>query len=120
MGYWGTGNLENDYAAEDLAERTEKMVRAMLRRARRKVTRQWDEYDHTALLVDFEILFALEAKQLLTCDLPAAEEMAKLKASFLKDYDAYTNPDEHGPEFRKALAKTFDRFQRICAKHADD
>lgn len=117
MGYWGTGNLESDYAADEVGRRTGKMVNAFMRQARKKRSREWDEYDHTVLLVDFEILFALEAKHLLAwCSLPSPDEIEKLKISFLEDYDAYS--DQRRPEFREVLVANFNRFKRICKKHA--
>ncbi|MCB9603715.1 MAG: hypothetical protein H6722_12125 [Sandaracinus sp.] len=118
MGYWGTGNLESDYALDEIDTRSRKLVRSFLRRARRKTSRQWDEYDHTALLVDFETLFALHARALLSgAALPRPEELDRLEASFMKDYDAYATSQPR-PAFRKVLISNFRRLRRICVKHA--
>ena len=116
MGYWGPGNLDSDYALDELSFRTDKLVRSFLRRARKKVSREWDEYEHTALLMDFEYFFALESRGLLVGQLPEPEAIDTLKASFLADYDAYCE-DQPRPAFRTVLARNFSRLRRICVKH---
>jgi hypothetical protein len=107
MGYWGPGNLESDYALGEVDLRSSKLIRSFLRRARKKVSREWDEYEHTALLVDFEYIFALAAKGLVSAPLPKPEEVEKLKSLFLVDYDVYG--DGPRPAFRKVLVSNFNR-----------
>lgn len=121
MGTWGSGNLDNDYAWDELADRTDKLLRTIMRRAKRKASREGDEYDYTTLFVEFEILFALEAKGLLTGRFPDPSDVDKLKLSFIADWDAYIDglspTAEHKSERRKTILATFDKFKRICRKH---
>lgn len=123
MGTWGPGNLENDYALDELGERSQKLVNGLLRRARSKRSREADEYDHTTLFVEFEILFALDARKLLSAELPDPNEVETLKQRFLKDWDAHIDALEPKPDYkrkrRQVIARTFDRFKRICARHRE-
>lgn len=89
MGTWGAGNLDNDYALDELSTRTDKLIRALMRRAKRKTSREADEYDYTTLFVEFEMVFALEAKGLPTGTFPTDTDVEKLKQSFLTDWDAH-------------------------------
>jgi hypothetical protein len=118
MGTWGHGNLENDYALDELADRTETLVTELLERARTKESREWDEYDYTTLFVEFEILFALEAKGLVHSTLPAATEVRTLAADYIAGWDDFA--DELDQPFkgkrRKQIVKTFQRFAAMCAK----
>ena len=50
---------------------TTKFIRGFIRRLRRKAAREWDEYEHTVVLVDFEYVFALDAKQLIAGSAPS-------------------------------------------------
>jgi hypothetical protein len=93
-------------------------------RARRRRSREADEYDYTTLFVEFEIVFALEAKGLLMGRLPDPDEVEKLKLSFIKDWEPYYRDMASSPERlkerRQCIVRTFNRFKRICAKHKED
>ena len=125
MGTWGAGNLENDYALDELSDRSAKLIKSMMARARRKSSREGDEHDYTTLFVEFEIVFALDSKGLLMSgSLPTPEEVEKLKVSFLADWEPYyqdsleAKPD-HLKKRRQCIAATFNRFKRICIKHQE-
>lgn len=88
MGTWGPGNLENDYAAEELSDRCNTLLKALLERAALKESRKGDEYHYTTLYVDFEILFALARAGLWSpTSMPTPEEIKALRNDYLKDWD---------------------------------
>lgn len=125
MGTWGPGNLDNDYALDELCDRSAALIESMMERARRKESREGDEYDYTTLFVEFEIVFALDAKGLLKSGaLPSPEEVEELKTSYIADWEPYyrdnleAKPD-HLKARRQCIARTFNRFKRICAKHRE-
>ena len=64
MGTWGAGNLESDYALDELSQRAHDLIVEMLLRWQRPDSREWDEYDHTTLFVELELVFALAAERL--------------------------------------------------------
>ena len=122
MGTWGAGNLDNDYAWDELDDRSAKLINALMRRARRKTSREADEYDYTTLFAEFEIVFALEARKLIGGHLlPAPEAVEELKWDFLRDWDACINElkptEEHKKNRRRRILQTFNRFKRICERH---
>lgn len=123
MGTWGAGNLENDYALDELCDRSAKLVEAMMDRARGKRSREGDEYDYTTLFVEFEIVFALEAKGLLMGRLPEPDDVEELKLSFIQDWEVYYEEMAASPEHlkkrRQCIMRTFNRFKRICTKHKE-
>lgn len=123
MGTWGAGNLDNDYALDELCDRSAKLVRSMMARARRKRSREADEYDYTTLFVEFEIVFALESKGLLMGELPEPEQVEELKLSFIADWEPYYKDmaasKEHFKERRQCICRSFNRFKRICVKHKE-
>jgi hypothetical protein len=124
MGTWGDGNLQNDSALDELADRTSGMVKALIDRAKRPSSRECDDYDYTTLFVDFEIIFALDAKRLLeSTALPSPDEVEELKWDYIRDWDV--NIDQLGPtpehkkSRRRCILRTFDRFKRICLRIAE-
>lgn len=121
MGTWGPGNLENDYAGDELGDRTHKLVESLLERARNKLSCDQGEYEHTALIVDFEMVFALDAKRLLYCNnLPAVEDIEQLKHEFIREWDVHIEGYDPKPEYkkerRKVILRTFNRFKKICSR----
>src|SRR5262245_53559785 len=122
MGTWGSGNLDNDYARDELDDRSAKLINTLMRRARRKTSQEADEYDYTTLFVEFEIVFALESRELIGGHLlPIPEAVEELKWDFIHAWDAYIDelrPTEtHKKNRRRCILQTFNRFKRICEKH---
>lgn len=126
MGTWGPKNLDNDYALDELHERSATLVSSLLERARSKTSRECDEYDYTTLFVEFEIVFALAARGLLTCELPPPNEVAKLSDQYIRDWavqiEALGATESHKRERRRVIKSTFRRFRVLCEKRqaADD
>lgn len=117
MGTWGTGNLDSDYALDELSERTSELLTPMLLRWQRADSREYDEYDHTTLFVELELAFALADKGLLASGrtIPAPAAVRALATAWFVDYDAYM-ADNPWPERRTVIAASFERFATICAQ----
>lgn len=122
MGTWGPGNLENDYALDELSTRTSTLVGELLSRARSPSSREADDYDYTTLFVELEIAIALDARGLLSAsELPKTREVQALARDFIASWDANIDALSPKPEFKRkrraVILATFDRFAKICARH---
>lgn len=124
MGTWGPNNLDNDYALDELGVRIDKLVKRLLLRARKKTSREGDEYDYTTLFVEFEILFAMEDRKLILerCSvMPTPDQVETLKLNYIsawdKNIDALEPTEDHKRDRRKAILQTFNRFKRISRRH---
>jgi hypothetical protein len=105
MGTWGSGNLDNDYARDELDDRSAKLIKTLMRRARRKTSRQADEYDYTTLFAEFEIVFALEARKLIGGHLlPSPEAVEELKWEFIRDWAPTSMNFDRPKRTRKTVA----------------
>ncbi len=125
MGTWGHGNLDSDYARDELASRSAALIHSLLLRAARPSSRESDEYDYTTLFVEFELLFALDAAGLLSGhSLPRSELVERLAADYLAGWDAYIDEleptAEHELKRREVIDATFARFAQLCSKHDDE
>jgi hypothetical protein len=123
MGTWGHGNLDSDYALDELGARSGALVKEMLLRAQRSDSRQWDEYDYTTLFVEFEIVFALDAAKLLKVGrstLPAPDAVRKLAHDYITEWDRFDADDGPGPQRRKVILDTFERFAHLCQAHGGE
>lgn len=117
MGTWGAGNLESDYALDELSQRAHDLIVEMLLRWQRPASREWDEYDHTTLFVELELVFALAAKGLIPSGrfIPAPAVVRTLIAAWLAGYDAVMD-DQPWPERRTRIVATFAKFVALCEK----
>lgn len=115
MGTWGAGNLDSDYALDELSQRSHDLIVEMLLRWQRKDSREWDEYDHTTLFVEFELVAALDAKGLVGAGrfIPSPAIVRAYAKDWLADYDAVMG-DEPWPDRRKVIVATFERFAKLC------
>ncbi|MEM9071829.1 MAG: hypothetical protein AAGE52_25190 [Myxococcota bacterium] len=124
MGTWGPQNLDNDYALDELHARSTALVASLLERARSKTSRECDDYDYTTLFVEFEIVFAFAAHGLLDCELPPPNEVAKLAAEYLRDWeigiDKLGATAAHKRERRDVIERTFQRFQILCQERQQE
>jgi hypothetical protein len=123
VGTWGHGNLDSDYALDELSSRTTELVEGLMDRARTAESREADEWDYTTLFVELEIVFALEAANLMhAARLPLATEVRELAADYIADWDEYIvelDPTaNHESERRRIILESFERFAVICEKHA--
>jgi hypothetical protein len=125
MGTWGAGNLDSDYALDEISTRSAALIDGLMERARRRTSREWDEYDYTTLFVEFEMVFALEARGLMSeSGWPTPEEVEALKKDFIAEWDAGVAEapasSEHWAKRRPVILRTFSRFKRLCKKYADE
>lgn len=124
MGTWGDGNLQNDSALDELSDCTSGLVKSLIDRAKRPSSREGGDYDYTTPFVEFEIIFALDAKRLLeSTALPSPDEVEELKWDYMRDWDANIDQMEPTPKHKKGrrrcILRTFDRFKRICLRIAE-
>lgn len=117
MGTWGAGNLDSDYALDELSQRAHDLIVELLLRWQRSDSREWDEYDHTTLFVEFELVFALAAKGLIPSGrfIPAPAVVRTLIADWLAGYDEVMGA-EPWPERRTRIVATFAKFVALCEK----
>jgi hypothetical protein len=117
MGVWGPGNLDSDYALDELSERGAELLNGLLLRWQRKLSWEYDEYDHTTLFVEFELVFALADKGLFPSGrtIPSPGIVRGQALAWLAGYDAYMTT-QGGPwvERRAIIASTFERFAKLC------
>jgi hypothetical protein len=122
MGTWGHGNLDSDYAFDELSTRTTELLTQILERAQRKTSREFDEYDYTTLFVELEIAFALDAAKLLReAKFPSGDAVRALAQDFIADWAAYLGEDNATPAHvdgrRAVILESFERFAKICEAH---
>ena len=123
MGTWGEGNLDNDYALDELGERSSELLKSLIDRAQRPESREPDEYDYTTLFVEFEIVFALETHGLLSPgrSLLTPKEAESLRDRYIEGWDqkidSVAPTDDHKRKRRKVIVKTFDRFIRLVRRY---
>ncbi len=122
MGTWGHGNLDSDYAREELDGRVTALLASLLARAARPTSREADEYDYTTLFVELEIAIALATANLIEGRyLPRSVAIDELALDYIAGWDAFIDEleptAEHKRERRKAILDTFARFAKLCAPH---
>lgn len=122
LGTWGHGNLDSDMALDELICRSDALIRELLERARRKEGREYDERDYVKLFVDFEILFALESKNLFQpSKLPTPDEIDYLRADYIEDWQRYYEDagveKKHVTSRKRSIVKTFNKLRKICESH---
>ncbi len=117
MGTWGAGNLDSDYALDELSQRAHDLIVEMLLRWQRSDSREWDEYDHTTLFVELELVFALAAKGLIPSGrfIPVPDLVRMLIKDWLAGYDEVMG-EEPWPDRRKTIVATFEKFVALCEK----
>lgn len=112
MGTWGTGNFDNDTAADHLSGLTGRLVREVAdAMAGDPVELEADEYWGNAVPCNVEILTLL-AGRWVGVTLPPAETVEAWKAAYLSAWEASIDGLEPTPEFRAerraVLERTFD------------
>jgi len=117
MGRWGPGNMDEDCALDVLCEFCAGLVKQTISLAGSQLAAEYDEVQHAQLFVNFEILFLLHEKDMLS-GLPEPEELETVRDLFLKRYDKYSEQDPY-PERRQVIVETFARFHAMCREEAD-
>lgn len=120
MGTWGTGNLDNDHAEEELFTRGQGLLHSFLQRARCSTSREPDEYDYTTLFVELELLLALDQRGLLRGPLVDPAEIQALASDYLAEWDAmiddFGSSEAHKAGRRVAIEQSFEQLRQICER----
>lgn len=121
MGTWGHGNLDSDMAIDELSRISNNLVEQLLSRAKRKESREYDEDDYTLLFVEFEILFALDARNLFQpSKLPTPDEIDYLRADFIDEWEPYfrsaVQRSRDVTARKRRIVSTFNKLRKITEK----
>lgn len=122
MGTWGSGNLDNDTALDELGDRSADLVKQLWTRLQTQESWEADEWAHAALFVDFEVLFALEAGGVFNgWTLPPVDEFDAISVGWLAGWGDYFEgmgaTEAFAAERRAVIDATFSKFRDICAKY---
>ncbi|MBM2614678.1 DUF4259 domain-containing protein [Actinoplanes sp. LDG1-06] len=115
MGTWGSGNFDDDTAADHLSGLTARLVREVEdAMAGDPVELEPDEYWGVAVPCNLEILHVLAGRGWVGVQLPEAATVEAWKATYLGVWDATIDDLEPGPEYktqrRAELERTFDQL----------
>ena len=123
MGAWGTGNLENDDAQDEIYDRSVALVDQLWTRIQKQKSWEADEEEYGALFVDLETLFALEAGGVFNGQrLTELEDVDAVLSTWLSGWSEYfpdmAEDDAVVRARREVIEATFARFREITAKHS--
>lgn len=125
IGAWGTGNLENDDAADEIYERSCALVTQLWDRIQQQESWEPDEEEHGALFVDFETVFALDAVGLFNRQ--ALREIKDVEGVFgrwlprwAECYSRMALDEAVLRDRRAVIETTFARFRALWAEVAAD
>ena len=120
MGTWGPGNLDSDGALDAVAEHSSGLIGRVWSRLRDTTSAEADEWDHDALFVDLEMLFALADHGVFNgWDLPRATDLDPVTRRWLAHWEDYFDglaPREgFKAERRGVIEASFARLRGLCA-----
>lgn len=125
MGDWGTGNFENDTAADHLSILTDRLVTEVaVAMAGDPVRIEPDEYWGVAVPANLELLSLLARQGHVGASLPEAEVVEGWKRTYMAVWEGHI--DELGPssgykdERRAVLLRTFDELAELRKKEDSD
>lgn len=120
MGTWGSGNFDDDTAADHLSSITAKLrddIAKAIADAPGDI--EPDEYGGVMVPCNVELLALIAKQRWVGTTLPAADTVAQWKKTYLAVWDGYIDDLEPSPEWKKkrraVLAKTFDALHAQCA-----
>jgi hypothetical protein len=121
MGTWGSGNLHSDGALDNVATRSDALVKEIWAALCDLSSAEADECEHDALFVAIEWVFALEAAGCFSgWNLPSAADLDAATAPWLARWSDYFD-GLSGPEFkaerRAVIAESFARLRDLCARY---
>lgn len=115
MGRWGTGNFDEDTAADHLAALTDRLVEEIERAMTGDPVRlEPDEYWGVAVPCNLELLYLLASRQYVGVILPEAAKLRQWKETYLAAWEK--GIDQLGPkpgfkrDRRAVLEITFDQL----------
>ncbi|MGI5248872.1 DUF4259 domain-containing protein [Actinacidiphila glaucinigra] len=123
MGGWGSGNFDEDTAADHLSLVTGRLVREVEDAvAGAPGTLEPDEYWGVAVPCNVELLHLIASRGWAGAVLPAAARVREWKAAFLAAWDGAIDGLDPSPEYRAqrrgVLVATFDALAELAERGA--
>ncbi|MEA3211113.1 MAG: hypothetical protein QOE70_4170 [Chthoniobacter sp.] len=114
MGAEGDSNLDNDGAADLLADISSRLTHRILDLLVHPRAHEYDDEEIAELFVRIEMLFALHDRQMLPIA-PDPQNLRELVDSFLTRWEAYHRAAGHEPPVkrRESMIVTFQELYRI-------
>ncbi|WP_239085690.1 DUF4259 domain-containing protein [Catellatospora methionotrophica] len=121
MGTWGSGNFDDDTAADHLSMLTDRLIREVAEAMDGDpVAIEPDEYWGVAVPCNLELLHLIASQNHVGASLPEADAVTGWKARFLDVWDQAIDGLEPQPGFkeqrRAVLARTFDQLADLAAR----
>ncbi|GAA1306283.1 hypothetical protein [Saccharothrix xinjiangensis] len=121
MGTWGTGNYEDDTAADHLSTRTSGLVEEIAEHfAGDPVGLEPDEYGGAVVPGAVELLCLIAEQGWVGATLPPAAVALEWKRRYLEVWDATIDDLGPSPEYRagrrEVLVATFDRLVALASR----
>jgi hypothetical protein len=125
MGAWGSGNFENDTAADHLSELTSRLVNEIAEAMEDPSELAADEYWGNAVPCNLEILNLIASKKWAGTLLPEPDRVEEWKAIYMSVWEESIDDLDVKPAFKKQrhkkLLKTFNELLAHAQdQHADD
>ncbi|WP_307167505.1 DUF4259 domain-containing protein [Streptomyces rishiriensis] len=118
MGDWGTGNFDNDTAADHLSILTDRLITEVAdAMSGDPVGIEPDEYWGVAVPANLELLALMARQSYVGASLPEAEVVEGWKKTYLAVWEGYIDELEVSPDYqddrRAVLIRTFDELARL-------
>ncbi|GAA1360223.1 DUF4259 domain-containing protein [Catellatospora chokoriensis] len=119
MGTWGSGNFDDDTAADHLSMVTDRLITEVAEAMSGDPVRiEPDEYWGVAVPCNLELLHLIAQQGLVGACLPDPEVIADWKARYLAVWDATIDGLEPKPAYkeqrRAVLVRTFDQLSELA------
>ncbi|WP_144127602.1 DUF4259 domain-containing protein [Catellatospora sichuanensis] len=121
MGTWGSGNFDDDTAADHLSMLTDRLIREIAEAmSGDPVGIEPDEYWGVAVPCNLELLHLIASRNLVGAGLPDPEVIADWKTRFLGVWEQAIDGLEPVPGFkeqrRAVLVQTFDQLSELAVR----
>ncbi|MFN8176362.1 MAG: DUF4259 domain-containing protein [bacterium] len=132
MGAWGSGNFENDTAADHVLTLSRQLLGQIEATVEDGSAMEPDEYDSEVMMCNLEILACLAehlgryekgsvAERLFPDVLPEASVVATWKTKYLDVWDSYIDKLRPKPEYKRqrraVIVETFDRVTQLSSRN---
>ena len=117
MGTWGTGNLENDGAQDELANVCERLFKEVIELIQHPRAHEYDDQEIDHLFVRIEMIFALHSRNMLS-GTGILESIEPHFDPYVERWNRYQRDAGGGewPERRAVIEETFDKLRAIAAE----
>ncbi|WP_429516181.1 DUF4259 domain-containing protein [Rhodococcus sp. BE178] len=121
MGTWGSGNFDDDTAADHLSDMTGRLVDEVTKAmSGDPVEIEPDEYWGVAVPCNLELLHLIAQQHYVGVTLPDAETIVGWRDRFLAVWDGAIDGLEPAPDYkerrREVLVRTFDQLAEVAAE----